>query len=97
MHVKQYFSFTVCPFTRTSFVRGGGRYVGLFKEFGTSAIKEEEEEKTKTTKNTHNKIQRAIIINNKQQDKTEHDSMNERTNGQTDWQTDKSFHELKRP
>lgn len=85
MHVKQYFSFTVCPFTRTSFVRGGGRYVGLFKEFGTSAIKEEEE-KTKTTKNTHNKIQRAIIINNKQQDKTEHDSMNERTDRLADGQ-----------
>lgn len=37
LHVKQYFSFTVWPLTRTSFVRGGGRYVGLFKEFGTSA------------------------------------------------------------
>uniref|UniRef100_A0A1A9Z8Y4 Uncharacterized protein n=1 Tax=Glossina pallidipes TaxID=7398 RepID=A0A1A9Z8Y4_GLOPL len=27
----------VWPLTRTSFVRGGGRYVGLFNEFGTSA------------------------------------------------------------
>lgn len=36
MQVKQYFSLTVCPLTSTSLVRGGGRYVGLFSEFGTS-------------------------------------------------------------
>lgn len=36
LHVKQYFNLTVCPLTNTSFVRGGGRYVGLFNEFGTS-------------------------------------------------------------
>lgn len=36
LQVKQYFSLTVCPLTSTSLVRGGGRYVGLFSEFGTS-------------------------------------------------------------
>lgn len=37
LHVKQYFSLTVWPLTRTSLVRGGGRNVGLLSEFGTSA------------------------------------------------------------
>lgn len=40
LHVKQYFSLTVCPLTKISFVRGGGRYVGLLSAFGTSATGE---------------------------------------------------------
>lgn len=38
LHVKQYFNLTVCPLTNTSFVLGGGLYVGLFAEFVTSKI-----------------------------------------------------------
>lgn len=34
--MKQYFNFTVCPFTQTSLVLGGGLYEVLFCEFGTS-------------------------------------------------------------
>ena len=36
LQVKQYFNFTTCPFTTTSFVRGGGRYVPGEPALGTS-------------------------------------------------------------
>lgn len=39
LHVKQYLSFTGCPRTIISFVRGGGLYVGELPLFGTSAEK----------------------------------------------------------
>jgi hypothetical protein len=38
LHVKQYFNFTGCPLTNTSFVLGGGLYVGELPLFGTSKI-----------------------------------------------------------
>lgn len=36
LQVKQYFNFTGCPLTNTSFVRGGGLYILELPLFGTS-------------------------------------------------------------
>lgn len=41
LHVKQYFSFTGCPLTKTSFVLGGGLYVLELPLFGTSIGQQE--------------------------------------------------------